>query len=126
MTILFSCEELRKLTIDCTLCKDSDMTTAALNIKTDTRFGDATINVYEGDLEDNIKYSQFRTASENMTISVPVNRKFTVTATYIIGGDNYIAVDSAEPHVGYDKDTCDEPCYYVYNNSVNLKLKYLK
>jgi tartrate dehydratase beta subunit/fumarate hydratase class I family protein len=55
---------------------------------------------------------------------VTVNKKYTVSATYYINGNNYTVVDSATPRIKYNKDECDEPCYYVYNKVIDLRLKY--
>jgi hypothetical protein len=81
------------------------------------------IKVYEGTIEDNNLYEIFR-SSGVITHSVPVNKKYTLTATFLLGGNTYTSVDSAFPRVKYDKYSCDEPCYYVYDNNINLMLKY--
>jgi len=66
---------------------------------------------------------------QNSTMPVPyfvsINKKYTITATYFFGA-KYTAVNSVTPRVRYSKDQCDDPCYYVYDKTVNLKLKYLK
>jgi hypothetical protein len=81
------------------------------------------IKIYEGNLEDNNLYETFR-SSGIITHAVPVNKKYTLTATFLVGGNTYTAVDSAFPRVTFDKTSCDEPCYYVYDNNINLMLKY--
>jgi len=58
-------------------------------------------------------------------LPVSLNKKYTVTATYQIDGDTYIAVDSAFPRVKYTKEQCEDPCYFVYDRIVDLRIKYL-
>jgi hypothetical protein len=127
MTLLFSCEELRLLTVNCEECYPDDLTMVDIKIKVDSRFGEAQVRIYEGNLEDNVLYDYLRLTGESTTVKVPVNKKYTLTATYYsYDGYYYVAVDAVTPHVKYDKNSCDEPCYYAYNNTVNLKLKYTK
>jgi hypothetical protein len=57
---------------------------------------------------------------------VPINKKYTATATYYKSDIKYVAVDSATPRVKYDKNQCDDPCYFVYDRVVDLRLKYTK
>ena len=84
------------------------------------------INVYEGNLEDSVLYNSYQTTETQALIEVSLNKKYTVTATYHIADDFYIAIDSATPRVRYDKTQCDNPCYFVYDKDINLRLKYTK
>lgn len=121
----FSCEKSGLYFVNCPDCTSDEPAKAELDIRLDLNEYERTeINVYEGNLEDSILYATFRTNGTSTTFSIPVNKKFTLTATYSKPGIKYIAVDSAFPHVKYDKESCDNPCYYVYNKVVNLKLKY--
>lgn len=125
LTLCFSCEKSDLYLVNCPDCTSDEPAQAELDIRLDLNENERTeINVYEGNLEDSILYATFRTNGKSTTYNVPVNKKFTLTATYSISGIKYIAVDSAFPHVKYDKNSCDEPCYFVYNKVVNLKLKY--
>jgi len=84
------------------------------------------INVYEGNIDDSVLYSSFKTSGTQTTIPVTLNKKYTVTATYYISDNYYIAVDSATPRVRFEKTQCDDPCYYVYDKKIDLRLKYTK
>lgn len=125
VTMLFSCEELRSLTIHCSECTSNRPLEASIKIRLDSGFGSVLISVYEGSLEDNILYNSFTTLADETTSKVPLNKKYTLTATYQTqDGKTYISVDTSTPHSKYEDELCDYPCYYVYNNTVNLKLKY--
>lgn len=127
LVICFSCEE-QGLFVKCPDCTAEEPLKTNLEIKIDINFySNATlIKVYEGNLEDNILYSSYQSSGTGTTIPVTINKKYTVTATYYISGNYYIAVDSATPRVKYDKEQCNDPCYFVYDRVVDLRLKYTK
>jgi hypothetical protein len=129
LLISFSCEETELLLslVKCSDCTTDEPTKAELEIKIDlNKFAEREIFIYLGNLEDNILYAKYKVNSATTSFTVPLNEKFTVTAAYYVDGKNYIVVDSAFPRVKYDKESCQEPCYFVYDNKVNLKLKYTK
>jgi hypothetical protein len=123
----FSCEE-HGILIDCKDCTEEEPEDALLELSLDVfESGTPTkINIYEGNLEDDCLYKSFNTTLTGTTIPVTLNKKYTVTAEYNVSGKIYTAVDSATPRLKYNKDQCDNPCYFVYDKKVNLKLKYTK
>ena len=122
--VSFSCEK-QGLLVDCNECKTTAPTDATLKVRLDSTPGTGTVivNVYEGNLEDNVIFSSVNTYSSSITIPVPPNKKYTLTATYNITDSQYIAVDSATPRVRYEKNQCNNPCYYIYDTSIDLRLK---
>jgi len=125
MTILFSCEEV--VLIDCEKCTIEEPTEVNLMIKVSDNYNSSSlseISLYEGDLEDNILFKTAIPYADEFPVKVPINKKYTVTASYQLTTGTYIAVDSALPRVKFDKDQCEDPCYYVYDNTINLRLKY--
>ncbi len=123
--ILFSCED-QGLIVKCPDCLTDEPKQTDLNVNLDleTSGTPVLIKVYEGNLEDSVLYSSVSVRSTSTTISVTINKKYTVTATYHIGDNYYTAVDSATPQVRYEKDLCDNPCYFVYDRTIDLRLKY--
>ena len=127
LTLSFSCEEIQLLTIDCDECYQNDLREVYIFIKLETRFGDVPVFVYEGNIEDNVLFDSFISASEETKTKVPVNKKYSVVARYhSYTGTNYTAVDAVSPHIRYEKDACVEPCYYPYDNKADLRLRHLK
>lgn len=122
--LLFSCEE-QGLIIKCPDCVKEEPLKYTLDIKLDmNNFGAPTeISIYEGNLEDSILFGTYNASGTHITILVPLNKKYTLTASYYVPDYYYTVVDSATPRVRYSKDQCDEPCYFVYDRFVNLKLK---
>jgi hypothetical protein len=124
LAVLFSCEE-QGLFVNCTDCEIEEPINTKLEIKLDKAvFGLSTaINIYEGNIEDSVIYGSTFTYYSDTNFTVSINKHYTVTATYKINNKQYVAVDEATPRVKYTKDDCDDPCYFVYDKVVNLKLK---
>jgi hypothetical protein len=124
---LFSCEK-QGLIVKCPDCTTDEPLKINLNVKLDEGYSSSptVINVYEGNLEDSVLYNSYQTTETQALIEVSLNKKYTVTATYHIADDFYIAIDSATPRVRYDKTQCDNPCYFVYDKDIDLRLKYTK
>jgi hypothetical protein len=123
----FSCED-QGLIVKCPDCRTDEPKQTDLEIKLDSEtFGTPVlIKVYEGNLEDSVLYSSINVSASSTTISVTMNKKYTVTATYHLNDNYYTAVDSATPRVRFEKDLCDNPCYFVYDRTIDLRLKYTK
>jgi len=127
--VVFSCDE-KPLLISCDECTEKEPDYATLIIKLDKNIIEefspsAVVRIYEGKLEDNILIETYYVPNLKFVINVALNKKYTVTATYTDErGVVYIAVDSAYPRVKYEKSQCENPCYYIYDRTVNLRIKY--
>jgi hypothetical protein len=128
LIFLFSCDKIL-LFVSCSGCTKVEPKTATIEIKIDDAMliapWETIVRIYSGNLEDNVLLYTSDGAYSDLKYTVTINRKYTITATYIIKGVAYNAVDSVFPKVGYEKDQCAEPCYFVYDNQVNLRLKYM-
>lgn len=119
----FSCEK-NGFFIKCEDCIIEEPVDTRIEILLDADVASgAIITVYEGNIEDNIIYDTFKASGEKTSVVVFLNRKYTISAKYLISDINYIAVDSTTPKVTFDDMKCEEPCYYIYDNDVDLKLK---
>jgi hypothetical protein len=126
LVLSFSCEE-QGFFVKCADCTSEEPVNTNLEIKLDLSSNGyyTLINIYEGNLEDSILYtSQQTNITYFLKVSVAINKKYTVTATYFIPDNYYTAIDSATPRVKYEKDQCDDPCYFVYDKVIDLRLKY--
>jgi hypothetical protein len=125
LAISFSCED-QSFVVQCSDCTAEEPVTAELYADLDPdHFYDCLVQIWEGNLEDSILLGSFPTFSKSFTHEVTLNKKYTITATYYISNDRYIAVDSATPRVKYEKAQCDDPCYYLYDKKCDLRLKYI-
>ena len=128
----FSCED-QGLIVKCPDCTPDEPVSTNLEVKLDLvvesgslRTNITQINVYEGNLEDSVLYGSFQSSLSSYSIPVTLNKKYSVTASYYRSDNHYIAIDSATPRVRYDKTHCDNPCFFVYDKDIDLRLKYTK
>ncbi|MCU0378294.1 MAG: hypothetical protein MUC78_08540 [Bacteroidales bacterium] len=82
------------------------------------------VTVYEGPIDDNIVLYEFTTAAQTYLLDALLYKDYTVSARYVYNGKTYIAVDTATPSIHFEEETCEVPCYYVYNNKIDLRLRY--
>lgn len=84
------------------------------------------VTLYEGNVSDNI-------ILEKYYINEPVSyiryyailyKDYSATLEFTYNGQKYITTAAACPKVRYDETTCDEPCWYVYDNIIDLRLRY--
>lgn len=126
LVISFSCEE-KGIGLNCSDCLETEPVEAELEIKLDrNNYAQTVVRIYEGNLEDSVLIGTFNQSSAKLYQEVSINKTYTVTATYLISDVTYVAVDSATPRVKYVKDQCDDPCYFVYDKILNLRLRYTK
>jgi hypothetical protein len=126
LAIFFSCED-KGFIVQCSDCTIDEPVTAELyaDLDPDHYYG-CLVQIWEGNLEDSILVDSYPSYMKVFTQEVVLNKKYTVTATYNISGAIYIAVDSSTPRVRYEKAQCNDPCYYVYDKKLELRLKYTK
>lgn len=136
-TVGFSCENKElALTniafINCSECSIEEPLNATVKLKLvdPFKFGEASpviqIDIYEGNIDDEVLFKSIQTTSTETSINLPVNKKYSFAAIYFIQGNTYVVVNSATPGIKYTDSMCDEPCYYTVPRSVNLVLKYTK
>ena len=124
LAISFSCED-KSFIVQCSDCTIEEPVTAELYADLDPdHFYGCLVQIWEGNLEDSILVDSYPTYRKVFTQEVVLNKKYTVTATYYISGNKYIAVDSATPRVRYEKAQCNDPCFYTYGKKLELRLKY--
>ena len=124
LAISFSCED-QGFIVQCSDCTLEEPVTAELFADLDPDYYySALIQIWEGNLEDSILVDSYPTYSKTFSQEVTINKKYTITATYYVSDDIFIAVDSATPRVKYEKSQCDDPCFYLYDRKCDLRLKY--
>jgi hypothetical protein len=128
LLIIFSCEK-RGLIVNCKDCFSKEPAKATIEVKLDPYHPGidsyaALIKVYEGNLEDSLVIGSYSIADSEWEFEVDINKKYTFTATYATSKATYIVVDETYPKVRYENEQCTDPCYFVYDKKVNLKLKY--
>ncbi len=127
LLLLFSCEESN--ITDCSECNPGENYIVELKIPIRTPEyipSNPIVTIYEGAMEDNIVLERF-TVNESysyITFDAVLYKDYTACLEFILDGKQYISIGAACPKVRYDKTSCNEPCYYVYDNVIDLKLRY--
>lgn len=121
IAFFFSCEEI--IFVNCDECIDYEPLEIYLVFYLDENSRGSEISIYEGFVEDSILIQKFTSFSKEEYYKVPLNKTYAVTARYNIDEKTYIVVNSVTPRLKYEEDKCSDPCYYVYDRRVNLKLK---
>jgi hypothetical protein len=85
---------------------------------------DTEITVYQGNIEDGIVFERFTSTGNSTYSTVSINRKYTLTARYYFPEGNFVAINSVTPQVRYTKNACDDPCYFIFDRDVDLRLKW--
>jgi hypothetical protein len=124
LVMLFSCEEIKTIVINCSKCTLDEPRVAETEIKLNPDgYSSVLVTIYEGNVEDSINYSSFWVNSNSTTCSLPLNKKFSFSAKYYSAGrDTYYCINSTTVHIKYIEDQCDSPCYMIYDNVVNLRI----
>ncbi|HOF22272.1 MAG TPA: hypothetical protein PLO24_13530 [Bacteroidales bacterium] len=136
-TIVFSCEEVElepgtMTLVNCSECTAEEPLSAYITMifrnpyELGVTGGMISVDIYEGNLEDNVIFKSIQVLRTEVEVNLPVNKKYTFAASYYIDNKTYVVVNSIRPKVKFDKNSCDEPCYYTSPRKVNLKLRHTK
>ena len=120
-----SCEGT-EFSVKCSDCTKDEPYEATLTCKiTQNSHNGTLVQIWEGKLEDSIfVLSKQVYSSGTFKTTVALNKQYTIAATYTIDNKTYVAVNSATPRIVRSESKCDEECYYIYGNEVDLRLKY--
>ncbi|MBS0011312.1 MAG: hypothetical protein KFF49_07870 [Bacteroidales bacterium] len=125
LSFLTSCEDT--LLVNCDECQLVEPVSALLSIQLGETISSNIsydVTIYRGKIDDGIIIYNATAFTTSFSYSVRLNSEYTVTASSVIKGIEYIAVDATRPRVEIITETCGETCYLVVNNTVNLKIKY--
>lgn len=112
--------------VPCGECNTDEPTYTDIKIKieSDTYFN-AKLKIYRGPIEDQILLDSVVTSALEYSYRADINSIYTFSAEYIDHrGRKIIAIDSAYPRVRFETQQCENNCYYVYDNKVNLRIRY--
>jgi hypothetical protein len=126
MVIFLSCDKQSPF-VKCEDCLEQEPVQALIQVKLDPyelSSQPVEIKIYQGNLEDNLLESEYTSDSFPVSFSVYINKKYTITATYTRNSVKYTAVDSATPRVKYEPEKCETPCYFIYDNVIDLRIRY--
>lgn len=125
--LVFSCEE--DYMTDCRECDPEYPVQPVLEIlyrNPETIPPNPKVTLFEGAIEDSIIIRIFYIEEpvSFLTFDAILYKDYSATLEFIFEGQKYITTGAARPKVRYDETSCDEPCYYVYDNVIDLRLRY--
>ncbi len=125
LLVIFSCE--KGYITDCRECSTDGIGDVKLKLYIgSTSYDPASrrITVYEGAIEDSLILSRFSTHAGYIEYDALLYKDYTVTVEFVRNGKTNISIDAACPQLRYDENTCNEPCYYIYGNIIDVRLRY--
>jgi len=127
LLLLFSCEE--GTITDCSKCYTEGINQPQLTIyirNPEYEPVNPIVTVYEGAIADSIvlKRINVNESYSYITYDAVLYKDYTVTVEFFINNVRYVSIGAACPKVRYDETSCDGPCYYLYDNVVDLRLRY--
>jgi hypothetical protein len=124
--LILSCgEKLYTGDVNCSECYTPKPDTALLvvNLTINSEFTQVPLVVYRGDAEANdVEYVDTATISP-YTLPVAVGKSYSVKATYKRDGKTLYAIDGTKIKVLLVTDACDQDCYVIRNESVNVEIR---
>jgi hypothetical protein len=127
LLMLFSCED-GGIT-DCDTCDPGGISQPQLTIyirNSEYVPANPVVTIYEGAIEDSIvlRRMSVNESYSYITYDAVLYKDYTATLEFFLNSVKYVAIGAACPKVRYDESTCDEPCYYLYDNVIDLRLRY--
>ncbi len=121
-----SCDEPFIFRIDCSECYISppDYTLVFITVNRNAENLKIPITVYYGPFEDNNIAAIDTARSNKIWISLQTNKHYTLKGEYFKNGRLYNVINGTHLRLRFDDETCDEPCYYILGNEVDLTLKF--
>lgn len=127
LLLLFSCEE--GTVTDCNECHPDVIYQPQLTIYIrDSEYEPVNplVTIYEGAIEDSIVLNRINVneSYSYITYDAVLYKDYTIKLEFFLNSIKYVAIGAACPKVRYDESTCDQPCYYLYDDIVDLRLRY--
>ena len=125
LLLLLACSD-KLMIVPCGECVTDEPTSTDIKIRIESdNYSAVTLKVYRGPIEDNILLDSIVTSALEFSYKADINTHYTFSAEYKDqNGRTIIAIDSAYPRVRFETQQCDNDCYYIYDNKVNLRIRY--
>jgi len=126
MLLILSCDEEF---ISCNDCYTSNNYKVVLFIRYRNLEGlpaNPVVTLYEGNVSDSLVLEKYYiTDPYSVTKYYAILYKdYSATLEFTLDGQKYIVTGAACPKVRYDETKCVEPCWYMYDNVIDLRLRY--
>jgi hypothetical protein len=127
ITLMYACSEKIFTTgVNCEECYQEKPDSAYLVIELTINdiYDSIPLTIYKDEVENN-DIEWIDTAYANpFYLLVPVNKEFSVAAEYIKSAEKIIAIDGTKIRIKHVSGECDEDCWIIEGDDLNVKLKY--
>lgn len=80
------------------------------------------VTLYEGFIEENNVFCEFKLSASDTIIDVPLDRQFSAKAVYVFNNDTIATIDGTYVKK-QDREYCDSVCWSVSGLELDLRLK---
>lgn len=94
-----------------------------LNVTINAENPEVPITIYVGPPENEVIYSYDLANETPYKVKVENETAYTVKAEYRVDGRSRIVFNKIKTKIFYDYESCSEPCYWVSDKTVNLRIK---
>jgi RNA polymerase subunit RPABC4/transcription elongation factor Spt4 len=94
-----------------------------LKVTIDVENPEVPITIYVGPPENEVIYSYELANETPYKVQVKNETAYTVKAEYRVDGRSRIVFNQIKTKMYYDYESCSEPCYWVSDKTVNLRIK---
>lgn len=126
LVIPFGCEDMEVFIVDCDECSAFKPEYADLTIKFTINEENPYVKyiLYEGNFDTGDTILIDTTFITKVVWNLNVNKYYSVKAEYSSGARTIFAVDGNELRTKKDRSSCDEECYIILGNELDVRLKY--
>jgi hypothetical protein len=109
----------------CSECYTEEPSHSWVNLKVtiDVENPEVPITIYVGQPENEVIYSYELANETPYKVQVENETAYTVKAEYRVDGRSRIVFNQIKTKMYYDYESCSEPCYWVSDKTVNLRIK---
>lgn len=123
--VLQSCVLQDLAEFDCSECYPEKPTHSwvELRLTINEENPEVPITIYLGPPENGVIYAQELAYESTYKVMVENEIPYTVKAEYKVNGKTHIVFSQIKTKLFYDYESCSEPCYWVSNKRVRLRIK---
>lgn len=121
-----SCKDMESWIVDCAECYTEPFVVAPVYIwlSSNSENQEIPITVYYGPYEDNRVAVKDTAHRDRIEIVLETNSHYSIKAEYHKNGRPYNVIRGTHLKLRHDTDQCDEPCYYLTGDEVDMRLKF--
>ncbi len=125
--IAISCKKGSSIDVNCAECYNYEPDSAELSVDLSITAGvydSVYLEFFEGNVESGKPSWEGEVFTPRFYHLVPVDKYYSVKATYRDKGKTVIAIDGSKMVSRYISDACDGDCWIVKGNILDVELKY--